>query len=683
MAARRCLLPLVVGVTGKRNLLGHDDAVRRALATAFAKIDVHCSNTDKILLTGLAEGADQVAAQVALERPNWRVVAALPLPVELFIEDCEDDDERARLQSLLGAQRLLCRPLTLLRRCPGGDRFSLQELHRPAKDAPPNLDRRLHYEQLGLFIAARSALLIAVTDSAASTGKPGATERVVDFRLKPTVDELARGVLARSDEVAAPSPLDAFAAGPVWSFDLRDLERGERMPMRIFCPSANEIREAGPGPARERVAGADLHRSLAVPLWIEHLNRRVSALDDREWSAVGLEGEAPADAAALLARARRGMSAIQRGKMRQVRRSVHLLGMLFIGAVIAHECFVELRAYSWSRWMPLVYLAAAVGGVLVYSIAQRRRWQPVAEEYRAVMEALRVQLAWWAAGHCAPSDRVDRHYLRGAHGSLGRVREFLSQTLNAATVVGCRPTSDPDAVAGWISSQVDYFSEHVPQRRRDVLRLESTSWFLFASSLGTAACLAAMQTPSGALFSRIAEMTSAGAVVGIVIGSAAIIAVLARLGTGLAAEDGEEEAEESRSRRLLRQWSGPLAGMVLPFGLCALAALLPLPPLLDHERHVGESVRAALAVDLVTMGLILTAAVAGALRFRIEKLSLVSELRGYHQALNRFMRAQEGLATGAAGAWDVAEPLGLEALHESELWLRAHRERPLEPLVGG
>jgi hypothetical protein len=97
-----------------------------------------------------------------------------------------------------------------------------------------------------------------------------------------------------------------------------------------------------------------------------------------------------------------------------------------------------------------------------------------------------------------------------------------------------------------------------------------------------------------------------------------------------------------------------------------------------------------LAKELVSMAVIIPAALAGAIRFVAEKLSWDSELTGYVHTRENFRRGQISLARAEAGGADAEEErrhllraLGGEALGENEAWLRAHRQRPLEPVVGG
>ncbi len=77
--------PVLVGITGKRALHGHEDGVRASLRAAFAHIDQATPHTPKVLLSALASGADTIAAEEAVQRKNWAVIAPLPLPEELYL----------------------------------------------------------------------------------------------------------------------------------------------------------------------------------------------------------------------------------------------------------------------------------------------------------------------------------------------------------------------------------------------------------------------------------------------------------------------------------------------------------------------------------------------------------------------------------------------------------------------
>lgn len=78
-------IPFVVGVSGHRNPKSPKD-VKKQCKRVFEFINKRSRDTPKILLSGMAEGADQIAAKVALES-GWQVIAVLPMPYSEYRKD--------------------------------------------------------------------------------------------------------------------------------------------------------------------------------------------------------------------------------------------------------------------------------------------------------------------------------------------------------------------------------------------------------------------------------------------------------------------------------------------------------------------------------------------------------------------------------------------------------------------
>ena len=97
-------LPILVGLSGKRDLGGQDAAAAAALDTAFDRIDAAFPHAPKVLVTGLAAGADMLATEIALRRRAWRGFALLPFAREAYagtIRDAGGDDAMAQFDALL------------------------------------------------------------------------------------------------------------------------------------------------------------------------------------------------------------------------------------------------------------------------------------------------------------------------------------------------------------------------------------------------------------------------------------------------------------------------------------------------------------------------------------------------------------------------------------------------------
>jgi len=118
-----------------------------------------------------------------------------------------------------------------------------------------------------------------------------------------------------------------------------------------------------------------------------------------------------------------------------------------------------------------------------------------------------------------------------------------------------------------------------------------------------------------------------------------------------------------------------IAAVLLTLGVYACG------PLLSTERASS---------GLLIFSGVLVAAIAYAMQFISDQLAWAGEMRGYEDALAVFRRARSTLKTIDLADVDaverkiqrhaIIEALGKEALKENEGWLRAHRERPLEPL---
>jgi hypothetical protein len=674
----RALTPLLVGVTGKLDLKGADAEVRAALDLVLDRLDARCPGTPKLLLSSLARGADTLAAEAALARPGWRIIALLPFDEALFLEDF-DQAGGERLKGLLANERVSSVVLAPLRRSEHGQPFAPSELHRSSVHNPARTD---HYEQAGLFVAERAAVLIAVMAAQETPGKVGGAARIVRYRLDGELDAGAADIARRSDVLFEPPRLVDRRTGPVWLVDLSGLARAPDDPAKalmVWNPG-----EAGPSTLGE---GPGTRASLRLPDGLEAFNQRVAGVDAQVWRALEARlGPGGRDAASQIRRIRAALSLVQGQMVRNVRQSIVLLAMLSIAAILSFELYVDLTVYAWTRWLSIVYSGLLAVAILIYGYAARQRWQPIAEDYRAAAEALRVQLIWWASGLTAREDRISRFYLRGAHGSLSQLRVMVEHIVDAALLCFDAPPLDPAAAGAWVDGQIEFFDQRIAARRRELSFVEGASWFLFGASLGVGASLAVMQLtltlwPVLSTISRCAASTRLGLLL------AAAFAIAGLLLIAIRAREGGEADDALSARSTAPAWiTGIAAGVILAFSLCDLATLASAGGVVSGR----PALTLQWARELIAIAMILPATIAGALRFVADKSSWAAELAGYEHAGERFRRGRDALArapadqaAGAAERREIVLALGAEALDENEAWLRSHRERPLEPVVGG
>lgn len=660
--------PFFVGVTGKRELMGQDAQIRAAFQTAFDLIDQRLPRTPKVLLSSLAVGADSIAADAALARPDWTVLAPLPFRREIYEADFDEPGDLARLQAFLAHPRVRVLELSPLRR-PGSEvPYAPEDVRRTTPSSPA---RTLHYEQAGLHILERCGILIAVVDPDEAAGRVGGTGRILQSRLRG-LDDTARKIRRDSVELLQEGGLADPRGGPVWRITLRQ-EPASTGPLPIEVQAS--VRSE-PAPITDR---AQVEESLALGLKLDDFNRRIGRLGGGHTPTLGGGPEG-------LAELRRKLSRVQQGMKGRVMLVVWLIAALFAAAVLSLEVHIALARFTWTEPLLVPYFLAAAAAGALYVLARAGQWQPLSEDYRAVSEALRVQIVLWQSGLVGPGSRVDTMYLRGKSGSLGLVRELVGHIVEAARQWSTPPELDARKAEAWVDTQLAYFQRRLRTRHGAVEFVRSISWFLFAVGLVLSACLAGLQAPP---FAHLAAELASGHALPVspamtLVAGVALTAIC--FATTLAVQRNAA-AVRPRHALNLHRVAGVLAavlgGSTMALAMAGLVGLLP------SGSHAGLEASLHQLEELLILAAVMSTTIAGALRFVSEKLSWEAELDGYEHAMDFFARAKESLAAQATSTSTEADrkalvqELAAEALRENEAWLLAHRERPLEPVMGG
>lgn len=173
-------VPLVIGVVGHRDLRAEDTAtLRAALAKIFQQFVQAYPNTPIVLLSSLAEGADQLAAEVAQE--NGIIVRA-PLPFEraVYRQSTSFDTEaaRAKLDQFLDSSKIEWFRAPL----PRAIDDSVSDWAAVARGENPSLTD-VCYVNAGGYIVRHSNLLIALWNEDEKRESPSITGQLVAFKL--------------------------------------------------------------------------------------------------------------------------------------------------------------------------------------------------------------------------------------------------------------------------------------------------------------------------------------------------------------------------------------------------------------------------------------------------------------------------------------------------------------------
>ena len=168
-------LPLVVGVTGHRDLRDEDiPLLEREVATVFASLRREFLGKDDetpvIVLSALAEGADRLVARVALAH-GARLIVPLPMPLDEYRRDFEPGlkpGNHAEFEELFA--QAIAAPV-----------MPLQDTSVEALRADPD-KRNAQYRALGIFIVQHCHVLLALWDGNEIDPSPGGSAEVVTFK---------------------------------------------------------------------------------------------------------------------------------------------------------------------------------------------------------------------------------------------------------------------------------------------------------------------------------------------------------------------------------------------------------------------------------------------------------------------------------------------------------------------
>jgi hypothetical protein len=594
-----------------------------------------------------------------------------------------------------------------------------------------------------MVLAERSTVLIAVMPEDETPDRLGGTAQVVAHRLNgwrpgwPPPE--SREIAAHSGEIVAPAPLATPVADDVWlvpiggsgrkanDIDLRILRRREEFAPAWPKPMPSPRRAAflsrwrvDPNVlirrGRRRLKATRTSCPLLRPL--DAFNRRAASTKPRDapdWDdTIEAHPGEPEHWSTLIAaeRLRGTFSDIQGKRKEWVNDTATWLALIAGVSIFLLELYAELFETEWERLLgavpfgdylalavtallhtvPFIYVALIIWAIVLYGRAARRSWPAVAEDYRLVAEALRVQLNW-RMGLTARRDRVDNIILRYDRGAFQLLRRGLATVLDAiefqhAAIPGAVSDRIPELVRQWIDNdarppgQIQYHERTASNRKRRYGRDEFFAWSLFGISLG-AACWLAVFTAVRLAVHWLPDMAP---VVGsfrgwfaqgwwpwLVPAVAAVAGIL--LLVGLGKEDLRSPELAFKAPHILGSW---LAGLLLGAAVVTLWAIFEGEP--DGLRK------------MLFLGSVILLAAGGIIRYRTEKIAIEAEAQGSEMALPIYRRATAALDEIERAALDPEEALrrreriildlGEFALAETEAWLRSHRERPLHPALG-
>ena len=434
------LVPLVIGVTGHRDLdPGDYPAYRLRIAALFAQLRRLYPSTPLRIISALAEGADRLAAEVALEC-GCELLVPLPLERHDYELDFPNSVEEFK---------------TLLDRVPAEQVFVLPQLPGEAPHDCGTVRRDRQYREVGAYIAAQSHVLLALWDGLPNESIAG-TAAVVRLKLEGALPNDSRQL----------SALDSEDGGPVVHILARRAGSGPRpdVPPKWIFPNDTEeklFRTLCGRIDRFNADAARLRGAAAAASLIPDLGTRPA--NDRNLAAVFVTADRLAH---------------------RYQRLTHSALRLLVGLAAALALTFELYAEILPRRaLPSIYLLIFTLIVLLYLWQKRLDAHGRYLDYRALAEGIRVQFYWRLAGL---TDSAAANYLRKQLDELRWIREAL----RGAGAIPAPTQPRLDLVFGsWVHHQAQYYRGRARLQERRAHRIEQLSLLCLALGLVTTAGL--------------------------------------------------------------------------------------------------------------------------------------------------------------------------------------------------
>jgi hypothetical protein len=452
---------LTVGVTGHRNLREADlPQLRAQVREFFLDLRTRYPGLPVSVLSSLAEGSDQLVAGVALEL-EFRVVAPLPLPVDLFRDDFTTSEARRLFdEQLQGVETL---------------ELAILQDASVASITQPGVARDAQYAQAGVFVSSHCHILLALWDGQPSD-LTGGTAQVVSFHLRGDM----------------PMPVERRRA------PLGLLGLGEETLVHHIPVARRGSTGDSPTGAYWLTCEQDIVAHMQMPLAFDQMFRRHCEFDE-DWAKYGdrigsrpdtltvTELQCPIhtlfEVADWLARTYQ-------------RRIANVLLITYVLAALMGFSFVLYSDVTNQDAMLYLFLMFFAAGFVVISVATRRQWHRQYIDYRALAEGLRVQSFWRRAGIVDASTPSFAHdnFLQKQDVELGWIRNVMrGASLDGILVpVNSGPEQVARVIDEWIGSddcsgQLAYYTNTASRRtrlhQRDTLIADSCLWTGIAISI--------------------------------------------------------------------------------------------------------------------------------------------------------------------------------------------------------
>lgn len=494
-------VPLIVGVSGHRDLdAAHLDGLRGRVRQVLTELKQACPHTSLVVISPLVEGADQLVAEIALE-PEFgaELIAVLPWSQGILPDCLPRGGDRECFDAMLKrAKHVIALPL------PSG-----VDAARLAVDETARLDQ---YAQVGAYVARHSQALIALWDGCESD-ESGTTRTIRWQRDGAPAPYAAR--VGELDTVEGAAVYHIVSPRTGWPAPTGGLAIRHIFPVRSEIswtpkPPKGLLQQLG---RRVRTTLVAVHHLLesrqhdadsGIPIGERDIRRRWRSIDRFNQDAFQISQSSPQDLARNrgwlipdelveslpdpVARLREVYALADTASMQCQTRTTRMVQLLFVLGFSAIG-LLEIYAHFWHEWpLLLIYLTLLGGGFFLFRRSRQRDEQGRWLDYRALAEALRVQVFWRWAGL---TDSAGDYYLRHFRGELDWIRHAVracylasgghSPDTKDSVESGCR-----GALQYWIDDQEGFFRKKAPDNNELDISFETAAQLAFFAAVGLA-----------------------------------------------------------------------------------------------------------------------------------------------------------------------------------------------------
>lgn len=454
-----------VGVTGHRDIAATDtDAAAAAVSRFLGDLIRRLPDSEILVFSGLADGADRIAARAALDL-GLTVCAVTPMPVAEYEKDFAP-------RSLEDFRSLLNE----------GD-VDLIEL-----PMPDDGDRDAAYRQLSDCLIRKSNILLALWDGDDSRLSGGTSDTLLSFLTE------------RDGPEPAPAGIQVVTSVPV---DINSNEFAYWVPVRRESarPTATED-HAATGTFLLGVPGTSL--LLAQEAMPDALRIQLQQLNEygADFRALGKKGAAlptwgvpdlsesgrAGDAEGFLGDIEMEFNRADSLALFYQSKSDRLFKGFSVAAAIMGLLFLSYAKLAASNILLYGYVALFVAGFATFRIAGSRRWFAKHLMYRVVAETLRIKFFLRLAG---AESLVDvRNIARQAGIDKFSGFSWIAHVFRSAEPVVAARAAGPlaeqrfeEARRLWVADQSKYFSNKIHSMHHKHHRVEWIKQLLLAATL--------------------------------------------------------------------------------------------------------------------------------------------------------------------------------------------------------